>query len=298
MPILGLLFLGAAIVVCVASSALSTSATRLADHLHLGQALAGQLLLATVEDLPEVVIVVAGAASGHLALITGNLLGGIAAQTVLLAAIDATGVRDRPLSYRATSLQLVLVGLQGVLIFGLVIMAAQLPASLHLWRLDPGSIAILLAWLGTTWLLKRAQSGLPWQQEARAPLPPDVARASRSADAEDRSASLRRTIAIFGIAALAILGAGYALEETSSRLAEAWGLGGLVFGATVLALVTGLPEFVTGYTASRRGDFARLDRGACHLRDRHRRADPPRGLALRRCRDRLKRKRHIDASTE
>jgi cation:H+ antiporter len=256
LPILGLFFLGAAIVVWVASVSLSTSANRIADHLKLGQALAGQLIMATVEDLPEVVIVVAGSLSGHLGLITGNLLGGIAAQTVLLVAIDAAGVHDRPLSYRATSLQLVLVGLQGVLILGLVVMATQLPASLHVWRLDPGSSLILLAWLGTTWLLKRAQAGLPWRQDARAPLPPKVAQASQEEEIRSRQASLGKTILVFGISALAILVSGYVLEESSNQLAAAMGWDGIVFGATILALVTGLPEFATGFTAARRGDFA------------------------------------------
>jgi cation:H+ antiporter len=253
---LGLLFLIAAIVVWVASGSLATSATRIADHLHLGQALAGQLILATVEDLPEVVIVVAGSLSGHLALVTGNLLGGIATQTVLLVAIDAAGVHDRPLSYRATSLQLVLVGLQGILIFGLVIMTIQLPASLHVWRFDPGSVVILLVWLGTTRLLKKAQTGLPWRQDKRAPPPQEVQRAQHVARARERQTSLRKTVLVFAGAALAILVGGYALEETGSQIAATMGWDGLVFGATVLALATGLPEFVTGYTAARRGEFA------------------------------------------
>lgn len=261
LPIQALLFLGAAILVCVASTCLSISSTSIADHLHFGQALAGQLLLAVVEDLPEVVIVVAGSLSGNLALVTGNLLGGIAAQTVLLVAVDATGVRDRPLSYRATSLQLILVGLQGVLILSLVVMAAQLPAGLQAWRLDPGSLLILGAWVGTTWLLKRAQSGLPWRQDARAPLPPQVAEANRESEERERRTSLRKSALVFAASALGVLIGGVVLEGTGSQMAEALGIGGLVFGATFLAFATGLPELVTGVTASRQGEFAKAVSG-------------------------------------
>jgi cation:H+ antiporter len=98
------IFLVTAAVVWVASTHPSTSSELLVDRWHLGQALAGLLLIAIVEHLPEVVIVVSGVLAHHLDLITGNLLGGIATQTVILVAVDAIGVADRPLSYRASSL--------------------------------------------------------------------------------------------------------------------------------------------------------------------------------------------------
>jgi cation:H+ antiporter len=121
-PILLILFLAAAAVVWVASTQLSKQTELLAERWHLGEALAGLVLLAIVEDLPEVVIVVSGALANHLGLVTGNLLGGIATQTVLLALIDAT-VPERPLSYHAASMSLVLEGLQGIVVFSLVILS-------------------------------------------------------------------------------------------------------------------------------------------------------------------------------
>ena len=147
LPVLLPIFLVAAAVVWVASTHLSTSSDLLADHWHLGQALAGLLLIAIVEDLPEVVIVVSGVLAHHFDLITGNLLGGIATQTVILVAVDAMGVAHRPLSYRASSLIMVLEGLQGLVVFSLVLLATQLPASLIGLRLTPGSVLIFVAWL-------------------------------------------------------------------------------------------------------------------------------------------------------
>lgn len=254
-PLLGIVFAAAGAVVWVASTHLSASTDLLADRLHLGEALAGLLLLAVVEDLPEVVIVVFGSLSGHLSLVTGNLLGGIAAQTVLLVAVDAVGVADRPLTYRAASVQMVLVGLQGLVVFALAIMATQLPASLHRFRLEPGGVVIVLAWLATTWLLAKAAHGLPWRREDRDPLPPDVEKALRESKAADRRAGTVRTVAVFSVSALAILAGGYVLEESGNQLAGGVGLSGIVFGGTILAMATALPEFVTGYTAARRGDF-------------------------------------------
>src|SRR5918911_4943303 len=151
--------------------------------------LPGLLLIAIVEDLPEVVIVVSGVLAHHFDLITGNLLGGIATQTVILVAVDAMGVAHRPLSYRASSLIMVLEGLQGLVVFSLVLLATQLPASLIGLRLTPGSVLIFVAWLLTTWLIKRARTHLPWQEKARAPLPLAVTQAQAKEEAKQHQTS-------------------------------------------------------------------------------------------------------------
>lgn len=254
-PALVLLFVAAAAIVWYASVRLSASTDLLSERWRLGDALAGLLLMATVEDLPEVVIVVSGALSGRLDLITGNLLGGIAAQTVILVAVDGAGVVRRPLSYRVGSLQMVLVGLQGIAVFGMAIMATQLPGSVHFARLDPGSVLILVTWLATAWLIKRGKTELPWRGERQDALPREVEEARDDRKKEAKETSTGHALAIFLAAAAAILAAGYALEESSSRLADRFGINGVVFGATILAFATALPEFSTGYTAAKSGDF-------------------------------------------
>jgi cation:H+ antiporter len=61
----------------------------------------------------------------------GNILGGIAIQTVVLVALDAVGVRgSRPLTYRAASLVLVLEGALVVAVLAIVIGGTQLSATL------------------------------------------------------------------------------------------------------------------------------------------------------------------------
>jgi cation:H+ antiporter len=61
-------------------------------------------------------------------------------------------------------------------------------------------------------------------------------------------------VILFAVAALAILIAGSALEESSSQLSDRLGLGGILFGATILALATALPEVSAGYSAARTGN--------------------------------------------
>jgi len=57
------------------------------------------------------------------------------------------------------------------------------------------------------------------------------------------------------IAATATLTAGVVLQQTSETIAKQLGMTGVVFGATILAAVTALPEISTGLTAVRLGDY-------------------------------------------
>ena len=68
------------------------------------------------------------------------------------------------------------------------------------------------------------------------------------------NASTGRIVAIFGAGSVVTLLAGIALAQSSAALADRYGIGGVVFGATALAMATALPEIATGYTAARLGD--------------------------------------------
>jgi cation:H+ antiporter len=59
---------------------------------------------------------------------------------------------------------------------------------------------------------------------------------------------------VFGVSAVVTLIAGVALEISGNELANRAGINGVVFGATVLALATALPEISSGIEAVRLGD--------------------------------------------
>src|SRR6266704_6050627 len=65
-----------------------------------------------------------------------------------------------------------------------------------------------------------------------------------------------RVAAIFGAACAITLAAGVALEVTGNTLADRAGINGVIFGATVLAAATALPEISSGIAAVRLGDNA------------------------------------------
>ena len=65
----------------------------------------------------------------------------------------------------------------------------------------------------------------------------------------------RRVLARFTAASLVTLLAGLALEQSGERIASGLGMSGVLFGATVLAASTALPEVSTGIASVRMGDF-------------------------------------------
>ncbi|CAN5732332.1 hypothetical protein BH09ACT8_BH09ACT8_58650 [soil metagenome] len=73
--------------------------------------------------------------------------------------------------------------------------------------------------------------------------------------ATNRGRSTSSSAAIFAVAAVATLGAGVVLERSGDAIADHIGLSGVLFGATVLAAATSLPELSTGLTSVRNGDY-------------------------------------------
>jgi len=67
--------------------------------------------------------------------------------------------------------------------------------------------------------------------------------------------STAKAAAIFGAAAAVTLVAGIFLERSGDGIAGHIGLSGVLFGATVLAASTSLPELSTGLTSARMGDY-------------------------------------------
>jgi cation:H+ antiporter len=129
-PLLVLVFAGCAAVIWGAGIRLSNATDVLDDRLHLGSALGGVVLLAVATNLPEIAITVAAAAADNIGIAIGNILGGIAIQTVVLVALDAFGGRHRaPLTYQAASLSLVLEAGLVIAVLTVTVMGSQLPSS-------------------------------------------------------------------------------------------------------------------------------------------------------------------------
>ncbi|GAC1470714.1 MAG: sodium:calcium antiporter [Chloroflexota bacterium] len=208
-------------------------------------------------NLPEIAITATAALNHNVGIAVGNILGGIAAQTVVLVLLDGFGVRDYPLTYRAASLVLVLEGALVIGVLAVAVMGTQLPSSLVFARVGPGALLIALVWLAGLWLLDKASKGLPWHEQGYPPdsQPPDSDQKQKERQAKMKATGTLRAAVIFIIAALATLAGGIALEETGNEIATHIGLSGVLFGGTFLAAATSLPELSTGLASVKNGDF-------------------------------------------
>jgi cation:H+ antiporter len=257
LPVLALIFAAAGAVVWVAGIYVSKTTDVLSSRFGLGEALGGLILLAIVTNLPEIAITTSGAMRNQLGLATGNILGGIAIQTVVLMIFDAFGLgKSAPLTFRAASLDLVLEGVLVMAILTLAVMGHQLPESLIWHGITPDDVLICGTWIAGIYFIGKARHGLPWQSRGDAP-GGQRRRTTRQKEekADAKKSSTAQAAIVFTIAAVATLIAGVVLQQSSESIAKQIGMSGVVFGATILAAVTALPEVSTGLAAVKLGDY-------------------------------------------
>ncbi len=251
--VLVLIFAVAAAVVWFAGIHLSNTTDVLSRRFKFGEALGGIIVLAVVTNLPEIAITISAALGNKLELAIGNILGGIALQTVVLVVLDAIGVgKKHTLTSQQSTLTPVLEGVLVIAMLTVVVMGHQLPQHLILARVTPSGFLLLLIWIVGVYLIGKARSELPWQLKGT---PPSKTDTKNQADTK-KVPSTGRTLLVFALAALATLAGGFALEESGDAIAGKIGLSGIVFGATVLAAATALPELSTGLASIKLKDYS------------------------------------------
>jgi cation:H+ antiporter len=175
-PLLVVVFVAGAGATWAAGVLLSQTTDSLDRRFGLGEELGGLILLAIAGTLPEIAIVASASLAGHLDIAVGNLIGGIAVQTLVLVILDAATGPARPLSYLVGSLIPVLEGLIVIVCLATVLGGAALPASTSIGGVSPTSIAAVLLWLGGLWVVNRVSQepgleGGDARQRARTPQP-------------------------------------------------------------------------------------------------------------------------------
>jgi cation:H+ antiporter len=244
------------VVTWIAGIGLSRSTDAIDRRYGLGEALGGVILLAIAGSLPELAITVTAAANGNLGLAAGNLIGGIAIQTMVIVLCDAAASRTQALTFLVGSLVPVLEGLLVVAVVAEVMMGALLPQHVSVGPVSPVSIAIVVTWLAGVVVLNGVRRGSPWQcvMPRSRPGRPHRRILSPNEKPNRASESAKAAIAIFTVASAVTLGAGVLLEFAGNTLADRANINGVIFGATVLAFATALPEISSGIAAVRLGD--------------------------------------------
>jgi cation:H+ antiporter len=249
-PVLFLIFVGASIATWVAGVWLAKATDVLDERFGLGEAIGGMILLSVAGSLPELAITVSAARSGHLGMAAGNLIGGVAVQTLVLVIADAC-VRGRlPLSTVASSLVPAIEGVLVICLVAITTMSGLLPTSAAIGPISVGSIAILLVWVGGMLTLGRCRNRTD-MGFAVAPASDPAPTASPDPTDDTGGVTTGRAIAIFVTASIVTLIAGVLLEQSGDSLASRMGINGVLFGATFLAMATALPEISTAITGVR-----------------------------------------------
>jgi cation:H+ antiporter len=258
-PLLLVLFVVAAGATWAAGITLSKATDALDVRFGLGEELGGLLLLSVAGTLPEVAITVSAAAQGNLELAAGNLIGGIAVQTMVLVVCDAVAGRERPLTFLVGALSPVLEALLVALVVSGVLMGALLRPSTAIGGVvSPASVGIVVVWLFGIYVINKVRKTPRWRVSMEGSRPGRRHHREPLADkphpfAERKTAQVA---GLFGAACAVTLAAGVVLELSGNTLADHAGVNGVVFGATVLAVATALPEISSGIAAVRLGDNA------------------------------------------
>jgi cation:H+ antiporter len=240
----------------VAGTALSKTTDVIDRRFGLGEALGGVVLLAIAGSLPEIAITVSAAAKGNLGLAAGNLIGGVAVQTMVLVICDAAASRKQALTYLVGSLVPVLEALIVVFVVAGVLMGSLLPSSTRIGPVSPASLAILVAWAAGIYVLNQARKSPRWTVEMPGSSPGRPHRREVHPDEKPTpiTESTARAVTVFLVGCVVTLVAGAVLEVSGNDLANRAGINGVIFGATVLAVASALPEISSGIAAVRLGD--------------------------------------------
>ncbi len=244
-----ILFLASTIAIWVSGIKLTKAIDAITTHFGLGEAFGGMVFLAIITNLPEIAITTVAASHRDYDIAISNILGGIAIQTVVLVLIDIFGVgRSAPLTQKGHSKVLILEGVALIFILSVVIIGAQFPSSLIFFRTTPFEWMIVLIWIGTIFLISKM---IDKKQKVK---PEEMIHHMRMPKSTFKG-SLSSAYIVLTIGAIITLFAGWALEITGETLANRWNISGVIFGGTILALCTALPEISTGIASAKIRDY-------------------------------------------
>ncbi len=251
-----IIFVAASAVTWFAGIALTKTTDSLDTRFKLGDALGGLILLGIAGSLPELAIVSSAAIRGDIPVIIGNLLGGIAFQTLVIVIFDFAIKGKKPLSYLAGSVELLFEALFAIVLTLLAVAGAFVPAAKSFLHLNPFSIIIVIAWVAGLFIINKARENPRLAVSVEDAAPGRSRRERRKTENHPFYAkkSTLHVVLIFAAASIATLAAGVLLEESGVAIANHFGIGTGIFAATALALVTSLPEISTGLESIFIGD--------------------------------------------
>lgn len=232
----------------------------IAERTGIGQAFAGLILLAGATSLPELATTLTAAIYGNAPLAAGNLLGGVAMQTAIIAIADIVAVKGA-LTIFALRATLLLEGALLILMLVVTIIGATI-GDFPVFGVGLWTSLIFGIYLLALFLLKNYEKRESWRP-VDIPNPDDDGRISEEDEVtalsevkelkELKNASTKRVAVYYAIAAVVVLVSGFTLTRVVEAIGSQTGIAATFAGATLLAISTSLPELSTTITAVKLG---------------------------------------------
>ena len=240
-----LIFLTAAVVIGYVGTKMTYHADVLADLTGWGEAFIGAVFLGASTSLPGITASVVAAADGRPTLALSNALGGIAAQTLFLAAADSA-YRKINLEHAAASVDNLL---QGTLLISLLsmLMFAMVGPDISFLGVNPITPLLFIAYFFGLKLIRQSHKNPMWIPRETNETKLDVP------DEDNKQQSLKTVWIKFILGASIIIVAGWFLVKAAEGLADKTGINESLIGGLLVAITTSLPELVTSIAAVRRG---------------------------------------------
>lgn len=243
---LWLQFLLAALGVVLAGSMIGRVSAEIGDRLKLGRAWAGAVLIAVATSMPELAAILTVALHGHIAMAVGGILGSILLNLMILVFVD---LFDSEPIYRRVSVNHIATGLLGCGLLGLLI--AGLAAGQAGWGGDDGvrighvgffSLAIFAVYSAGQYVLYRISRKTYGTGEVQ--LETGLAKWSVA----------QMAFSYLGLTAV-ILFSAYHLGVSAEQLTERYSWGATFAGATLLGIITSLPEITNGLVCAKKKEY-------------------------------------------
>ena len=247
-----LLFVACAFGVWIAGVRITVCMDEIADRKNLAKGLVGLVFLAGATELPEIVTTLGAALQQNAKLVLGNMYGGIALQTTILAVVDAFFVRAALTTYPRKPTNALEAALL-ILLLSLVLAITSFGEPFAIGHVGLGAIVLAIAYLGSIYLLRTYDQRSDW---VPVDLPDDASPKVPGVDFRKLgNIGLNRLYGRVFVCCMAILALGSAIVLLAEALALQTGLGDSFVGATLLASTTSLPELSTTITAARLGAY-------------------------------------------
>jgi len=146
-----------------------------------------------------------------------------------------------------------------IAVLTLVVLGNQLGTTDIIFGVSPVDVTIVLVWLAGLYMIGKARTDLPWHKLGVLPDSQKEKRGHSMKKKHDlalkKGVTIQRVIVVFALCSLITLVAGVGLEVSGDAIAKHIGMTGVIFGATILAAATALPEVSTGLASMKLKDY-------------------------------------------